>query len=105
MVALTSLLFAAAVYTASQGSAVEVKVPSAEGVVWQGKRVPAFRKGDGWITILGVDLDTKPGAYHAGPEITIDVAAKKFPTSKLNVDEQFVELSEADAGRAARESR
>jgi murein DD-endopeptidase MepM/ murein hydrolase activator NlpD len=105
MVEVISLLFAATVFTASQGSAVRVEVPGEAGVVWQGKRVPAFRSGGGWTTILGVDLDTKPGAYHAGDEITIDVVAKKFPTSRVDVDDRYVNLSKADLERSARESK
>ena len=105
-----SLLFAATVYTASQGSAVEVKVPSAAGVVWQNKTVPAFRTGDTWTTILGVDLDTQPGEHHAkivgsDAEITINVVSKKFPTTRVSVDDKFVNLSKADLERSHRESQ
>ncbi len=114
-------LLAAVVYTASQGSAVEVKVPAEPGVksvqvVWRDKRVPAFRSGGAWATILGVDLDTKPGEHSADALLTmddgrvdrraiaVDVAAKKFPTSQLNVEQKFVELSKADLARSQRES-
>src|SRR5204863_9941033 len=105
VVAITGFLFAAAVFTADQGSAGRVTVPTEAGVVWRGKAVPAFRAGDAWITILRVDLDTKPGEYHARPDITINVVAKKFPTSKVSVDDRFVNLSKADADRSARESK
>jgi len=105
MVEMIPLLFAAAVYTASQGSAVVVKVPSAAGVVWQGKRVPAFRTGDTWTTILGVDLDAEPGEHRIDSQITINVVAKKFPTTRVDVDDRFVNLSKADLERSARESK
>ncbi|HSP33007.1 MAG TPA: M23 family metallopeptidase [Thermoanaerobaculia bacterium] len=113
---------AALVFTAHQGSAVEVKIPDdphakSVQVVWQNKKVPAFRAGDAWTTILGVDLDAKPGEHAAEAlvtmddghverrEVAVDVAATKFPTTKLNVDEKFVDLSKAALARSARESR
>src|SRR5512142_459333 len=116
------VLLAAVVFSADQGSAVEVKIPNEPGVksvqvVWRDEKVPAFRTGDAWTTILGVDLDTRPGEHGAEEEltmndgrvdkreITIDVVAKKCPTSRLNVDEKYIELSKADVRRSARESR
>jgi murein DD-endopeptidase MepM/ murein hydrolase activator NlpD len=117
-----TLLLAVAVYTASQGSAVQIKIPNESGlksveVIWRGKRVPAFHVDDVWTTFLGIDLDAKPGEHAAETllttgdgrverrQITIDVAAKKFPISRLNVNEKFTELSKADLGRANRESK
>ncbi|HEX6178941.1 MAG TPA: M23 family metallopeptidase [Thermoanaerobaculia bacterium] len=117
-----SFLLAALVYTAAQGSAVQVKVPNQPDlksvqVMWQGKQVPAFHAGDSWITILGVDLDEEPGDHRAEAvltrgdgrverdEITISVVAKQFPTSHLKVDERFVRLSEENLNRVNRESK
>src|ERR671922_2326527 len=97
-------LLAAIVYTANQGSAVEVKIPNeprvqSVRVIWQKKDVPAFRSGDSWTTILGVDLDASPGEHLAEAVLTTDdghtdrrqiavnVVAKRFPTSQVNVDE------------------
>ncbi len=117
-----NLLLAALVSTANQGSAVALKVPNephvrSVQVHWQKKTVPAFRAGDGWTTILGVDLDARPGEHRAEAvltmddghvdrrEITVNVLAKKFPTSQLNVDERFIQLSKADQKRASRESK
>ena len=86
-------------------------------LVWQKKNVPAFRAGDGWTSILGVDLDAKPGPHKAEAvltmddgtierrEIGVDVAAKQFPVTRLDVDEKFVALSKADARRADREAK
>jgi murein DD-endopeptidase MepM/ murein hydrolase activator NlpD len=116
------LFFAAAVYTASQGSAVEVKLPNephlkSVQVIWRTKKVPAVHADATWTTILGVDLDGKPGAHAAQTVLTTDdghvtrgriiiqVQAKKFPTSPLKVAERFVELSKADLDRAHRESK
>jgi murein DD-endopeptidase MepM/ murein hydrolase activator NlpD len=117
-----TLVFTAVVYTANQGSAVQVKIPDepplkSVEVLWQKKRVPAFRAGDQWTTILGVDLEATPGEHAAEAvltteggrverrEIAVNVAAKIFPTSQVNVDEKFVELSKADISRANRESK
>ena len=117
-----NLLLAAIVYTASQGTAVQVRIPNEPNlksvqVLWQKKRVPAFRTGDEWTTILGVDLDATPGEHAAEAvltmdngrveqrEIAINVVAKKFPVSQLNVDEQFVDLSKADLARSNRENK
>ncbi|HJT18120.1 MAG TPA: hypothetical protein VJ853_12055, partial [Thermoanaerobaculia bacterium] len=102
--------FFALVFTANQGSAVEVKIADAPHVksvqvVWQKKTVPAFHSGGSWDTFLGIDLDATAGKHPAAAlittedgrvdrrEITIDVKAKKYPTSRLNVDEKFVELN------------
>jgi len=117
-----SLLFAAAVFTASQGSAVEVNVPDEPDVksvkvIWQKKTVPAFHADGAWRTILGVDLDASAGEHTAEASLTMDdgrlehraiavnVEAKKYPTSRLNVDEKFVELSKADLARSEREAK
>ena len=117
-----SFLLAAAVYTAAPGSAVQLKIPNEPRlkfvhVIWQQKKVPAFQVDDIWTTILGIDLDTKPGAHRAealltmddgsvdGREISVNVPAKKFPTRRLKVDERFIHLSKADLNRANGESK
>jgi murein DD-endopeptidase MepM/ murein hydrolase activator NlpD len=116
------LLLAAVVFTAHQGSAVEVKLPNephvkSVQVIWRDEKVPAFHAGAGWTTFLGVDLDTKPGQHAAKAvlttddgrsetrEVVINVLAKKYPTTTLNVEERFVELNKADLDRAHRESK
>jgi murein DD-endopeptidase MepM/ murein hydrolase activator NlpD len=115
-------LLAAVVYTASQGSAVQLKLPNEPGlksvqVIWHETTVPAFRADGAWITILGVDLDAKPGQHQAEAvltmddgrverrEITIHVLAKKFPVSRLTVNEKFVEPNKAEQNRAHREAQ
>ena len=117
-----SLLLAATVYTAAQGSAVQVKVPNEPGVnsvqvVWQNRKVPAFPVDDDWATLLGIDLDTKPGRRTTEAlltmedgrvvrrKLTIDVLDKKFPTTELKVASKFVQLSKADLERSRRESK
>jgi len=116
------VLFAVLTYTASQGSAVQVKLPNephlkSVHVIWQKKTVPAFQVDEIWTTVLGVDLDTKPGEHAAEAvltmddgrverrEIVVNVAAKKFPTTPLKVEGRFVELSKADLARSKVESR
>ena len=115
-------LLAATIYTAVPGSAVKVEIPNeprvtSVQVVWRAKKVPAFQAGDVWTTILGIDLNLKPGKQRADAlltvyggrvekrEITINVVPKKYPTTELKVAERFVRLSEADQKRAAREAR
>jgi murein DD-endopeptidase MepM/ murein hydrolase activator NlpD len=115
-------LEAAVIFSASQGSVVQVKFPHEPGmqaveVVWEKKKVRAIRLQDEWSTLLGVDLDRKPGEYKADVlctmadgnvdrrEAVIKVVAKKFPTTELKVDDRYVELSAADLARANRESK
>lgn len=116
------LFLAVLAFTAHQGTAVQVKVPTEPGVksvqvVWQKKTVPAFRAGDGWTTILGVDLDAKAGEQTAEAvmtredgrverrEVTVDVESKSYPTEPLKVAGKFVEPSKAELARSERENR
>jgi len=117
-----TFLLAAAVLTADPGSAIQVRIPNeprlnSVQVLWREKKVPAFRAGNAWTTILGVDLDTKPGEHLVEAlltmddgtvvrrEITIRVVPKQFPTRRLKVAGRFINLSEADLKRADRESK
>ena len=117
-----SFVLAAVIFTATQGSAVRLKIPDephlkSVQVIWRTKTVPAFRAGDSWTTILGIDLDTAPGEQRAEAvltrddghverrELTVDVLSKKFPTTQLNVAEKFVDMSKANLNRSARESK
>ncbi|HEY2381976.1 MAG TPA: M23 family metallopeptidase [Terriglobia bacterium] len=109
-------------FSANQGSAVRLTIPNEAGVkalevVWETKKVPAFLEGDLWVTILGVDLDTKAGNHIADVlltmtdghiekrEVTVQVVSKKYPTTELQVEDKYVELNKADLARANRESR
>ncbi len=74
-----------------------------------------MRDAEGWFSVIGVDLDAEPGAHRA--ELTfsyadgrvrtqteiIDVQSKEFPTTRLTVEPKYVELSEENEARAARE--
>src|SRR5438477_10646115 len=112
-----ALLFAAAVFTGNQRSAVQITFPNEAGVksvevVWDKSKVPAFRAQDLWTTIVGVDLDAKPGEHKTDVllimddgrvdtrTISVKVIAKKYPTTQLKVEDKYVELSKADLERA-----
>src|SRR5438876_11022584 len=98
-----ALLLAIAI-SANQGSAVQLNFPNEPGVksveiAWNNKKVPAFQIEDRWTTILGIDLDTKPGKHAADAfftmqdgsvekrEAVVEVEAKKYPTTELTVDD------------------
>jgi len=116
------LLLAAVMFSASQGCALEVTFPNEPGIqsvdiIWEGKKVPAFRLNNTWTTIVGVDLDAKPGEHKADVLFTmedgrvdkrdavINVVPKKYPTTELKVEEKYVQLSKANLARANRESK
>jgi murein DD-endopeptidase MepM/ murein hydrolase activator NlpD len=115
------VILAALSLVAVQGEARELRVPQepelvAVSVEWQARRVPFARRGDTWLTVIGVDLELAPGDYaarvtreYAGgrdarsvEEIT--VVAEEFPTTELTVAPGYVELSPENRERAARES-
>jgi murein DD-endopeptidase MepM/ murein hydrolase activator NlpD len=112
----------AIVVSANQGSAVELTFPAEPGVKsvevsWEMKKVPAFLIEDRWTTIVGVDLDAKPGKHPADALFTmqdgtvekreafVEVRAKKYPTTELKVEDKYVELSKPDLARALREAK
>ena len=117
----TALLFVAAL-TAFQGEALQLELPHRDGlesvqVEWSERSVPFVRGGDGWLTVIGVDLDTEAGIYPAEVTLTyadgqvqrctqaLAVLGKSFPTTELTVAPGFVQLSPENQERAARESR
>jgi murein DD-endopeptidase MepM/ murein hydrolase activator NlpD len=73
----------------------------------------AGRASREWRALIGVDLDTQPGTYavsvDAGAGLTapysLIVAAKKFPTRRLTVDEDFVSPPAAVEERINREAK
>jgi murein DD-endopeptidase MepM/ murein hydrolase activator NlpD len=114
-----SLLLAAG-WIAGQGPALEMSYPaeaSLTGVTvrWSGRAVPFVQRGDRWIALVGVDLDSRPGdhavdvtfAYADGRTRVVRepvvVRAEQFPTTELQVEERYVELSPEDQARAVRE--
>ena len=108
-------------WVAGQGQALEMSFPAEPGltavtVLWSGHDVPFVRSGDRWLTIVGVDLDSRPGdhavdvtfAYEDGHTRVVEepvmVNAGQYPTTELQVEERYVELSPEDQARADREA-
>lgn len=111
-----------AALAAAQGDVVALTVPHEPGlaavtVEWSGARIPLARRGDEWMTLVGVDLATAPGDYVAALRLEyengvarglaemITVAGRDYPTTELTVEPGYVELSPENAERAARENR
>jgi murein DD-endopeptidase MepM/ murein hydrolase activator NlpD len=77
--------------------------------------IAAFRDGDTWTAIIGIDLDTKPGTYQAdiesgtGTDIVhatypLKVLPRAFRTRRLTVDEAFVTPPKSEVSRIEREA-
>jgi murein DD-endopeptidase MepM/ murein hydrolase activator NlpD len=111
-----------ATLSVTQGQAVELDVPDepeleAVEARWNGRIVPLAKRGSTWSMVLGVDLDAALGPQYA--EITLEyddghretrtetiaVVRHDYPTTRLNVEPKYVELSRADQARADRESK
>jgi murein DD-endopeptidase MepM/ murein hydrolase activator NlpD len=79
--------------------------------------VPFVRVQDEWVTVLGIDLDVKPGEYKApvslkyqdghvqNQEAVVAVKATSYPTTQLTVEERFVQLNPRDLARSTRETK
>lgn len=110
-----------AIVSVAQGDAVRIEQPNEAGlqsveIRWNDRTVPFVADGEGWYTLLGVDLATAPGAHSATVTLrytdgrtrhldeTIDVTSVEFPTTRLTVEPQYVELSPEDLARSNRES-
>lgn len=116
------LTTAMTILSVAQGDAVRLSYPDrtrieSASVDWQDRNVPMVRSGEAWITVIGADLDVAPGdyplsatfAYGDGRRVErtdmLTVTSKSFPLTRLTVEPQYVELSPADAERAAEESQ
>jgi murein DD-endopeptidase MepM/ murein hydrolase activator NlpD len=116
----TLLLFAS--LAAAQGQALEIAIPHEAGLEaveaqWGGRAMPFVREGDQWLAVVGIDLEAAPGRrsvpialrFSGGRSTAraeeILVAARDFPTTRLEVEPRYVELSPEDQARAARENR
>ncbi len=114
-----SLLLSA--WVAGQGQALEMSYaaePDLTGVTvrWSGHEVPFVRRGGRFVTVVGVDLDSKPGEHAVDVTFTYEggrtrkirepvvVRAEQYPTTELEVEERYVELSPEDQARAEREA-
>ena len=118
--ALVTTLVAA--FAIGQGQALRFDVPDEPGlvsvaVVWSDKSIPFTKSGTGWFTLVGIDLEASPGVQTAELRWTyrdgrvrrevrqIDIAERKFKTTRLEVASKYVELSDENEARAARERR
>ena len=116
----TALLLAS--LAASQGQALSIALPDEPGlasaeVEWNGRTAAFVREGAQWQTVIGVDLEAAPGTHVAeivvrfADERTeirrqeIEVSAGAFPTTHLEVEPRYVQLSPEDAARAEREDQ
>jgi murein DD-endopeptidase MepM/ murein hydrolase activator NlpD len=113
----------AAALAAVQGEAVLLEMPAADDFTvsatldWQGEQIPLVRNDERWLGLIGVDLDVMPGDYDltvrfTGPDgsvsvgtETLSVSAGRYPETHLEVEQRYVDLSDEDQQRAARESR
>lgn len=119
---MTSLMLLLGAVALGQGQAALLAVPHEPGleavsVSWRGRDVPFARSGERWTAVVGADLSLDPGAYDAPLTLVFDdgreraaaerveVAARDFPTTELEVEPRYVELSPEDQARAAREAR
>jgi murein DD-endopeptidase MepM/ murein hydrolase activator NlpD len=115
-------LLLATVFAAAQGRIVYMTFPEEAGVKamlvrWDDRKIPVVHIGHKWETIVGIDVDVKAGDHDASLEVTFTdggvqqrpltfrVEGVKFPTTELKVDDQFVQLSPANAQRAGREAK
>ncbi len=106
--------------TAVQGDAIQIQVPTEQGLVgvdavWNDHRIPFVQNDAGWFTVVGVDLAMAPGEHFAELSFTysdgrkrrqvetIDVRSKEFPTTRLTVEPKYVELSAENQARATHE--
>jgi murein DD-endopeptidase MepM/ murein hydrolase activator NlpD len=106
---------------AAQGQALELDYPDEPGLVgievtWYNRAIPLVHRGTDWFTVVGVDLDSRPGehavdvTFRYGDGRTrverqpVTVAAQKYPTTELKVEDRYVELRPEDQARAERES-
>jgi murein DD-endopeptidase MepM/ murein hydrolase activator NlpD len=114
-----SLLLAA--WVAGQGQALQMSYPAEADLAgvtvrWSGHAVPFTLRGDRWLATVGVDLDSRPGEHAVDVTFTyangrthvirepVEVRAERYPTTELQVEERFVELSPEDQARADREA-
>ena len=107
--------------SAVPGQAVSVSVPARPAVTavqieFELQQQTLAPTADGWVALLGVDLDVQPGKHpvtltFAGSDgsvysesLTLEVLPKDYPTTKLEVEPKYVELSSENQQRSASES-
>jgi murein DD-endopeptidase MepM/ murein hydrolase activator NlpD len=107
-------------WAVGQGQALQLSYPAEPGLAavsvgWSGHDVPFFRRGDQWIATVGIDLDSRPGDHAVNVTFKYDdgrtrvvnepvvVRTEQYPTTQLQVEDRYVELSPEDQARADRE--
>jgi murein DD-endopeptidase MepM/ murein hydrolase activator NlpD len=115
-----TLLFAS--LAASQGEALEIVLAHEPGlasaaVEWNGRTAAFVANDRQWLALVGVDLEARAGTHVAKVilrfadgrtvirEEQVEVAEVTFPTTHLEVEPRYVELSADDAARVAREDQ
>ena len=79
------------------------------------REIPAYRDGDSWRAIVGVDLDVKPGTYRVSVESVkpgevsrgrydLRIVPRTFRTRRLTVNQAFVTPLTSEQPRIAREA-
>jgi murein DD-endopeptidase MepM/ murein hydrolase activator NlpD len=108
-------------WVAGQGQPLAMSYPAEPGLTgitvrWSGHDVPFVASGDRWLAWVGVDLDSRPGDHAVNVTFTyadgrtrvarepIVVNVGEYPTTRLTVEERFVELNPEDQARADREA-
>ncbi len=77
--------------------------------------IPAYRDGDAWTAMVGIDLDIKPGTYQVEVEsgsgaavvhsvYPLTILPRMFRTRRLTVDEAFVTPPKSAEPRIGREA-
>jgi len=114
-------LLLATVVAGQQGQAIRLSVPDAAGIEkveirWRDKTIPYTHLGTEWVSVIGVDLELKPGSYAGDVRITrngmvehraVTFTVKKvnFPTQRLQVADEYVALSPENTDRALKEAK
>ena len=119
---ITSLTLFLTTLTVAQGQALQVGYPNEPGlqsimVELFEQRTSFVQTNQGWIAILGVDVDVQAGSYTVDISFTysdgrqqsrtqmIEVLSKNFPTTELTVAPGYVQLSPENKARAMVESQ
>ena len=119
---ITSLALFLTTLTVAQGQALQVGYPNEPGlqsimVELFEQRTSFVQTDQGWIAILGVDVDVQAGSYTVDISFTysdgrqqsrtqtIEVLSKNFPTTELTVAPGYVQLSPENQARAMVESQ
>ncbi len=101
--------------SAVPGGVVNLPLPGAADekpvVTYDGKPVMVLRQPAGWVAVVGINLDTEPGARSVDVQqpgkdprkVTFDVVPKAYRTQQLKVAPGQVNLSDENQERVARE--